>query len=455
MTTVLVANRGEIALRVLRTCRELGLRTVAVYSTADAGSAAVRYADRAVCIGPGPARRSYNHIPAIIEAARMTGADMIHPGYGFLSENPDLAEVCAAEGITFVGPPAAVMERLGDKALARAAMVAAGLPLLPGSTEALDDPGDAAALAEEIGYPVIIKAAAGGGGRGMAVVRDSASFGDTYRRTRAGAKAVFGDSRVYVERYLDSARHVEVQVLCDAHGAGVHLGARDCSVQRRHQKLVEETPAPGLPAATVRAMGEAAVRGVLAAGYVGAGTVEFLVDGQGQFSFMEVNCRLQVEHPVTEMVTGLDLVAEQLRIAAGEPLGYHQDDVRLWGAAVECRINAEDPDRDFAPTPAVVEQFETPGGPFVRVDTHVASGYRIPPDYDSLLAKVVVWGADREAALRRMDRALSELRITGDRLATTTAFLRSVLAHPEFAAGTHDTALLDRMRVPATERSPA
>jgi acetyl-CoA carboxylase biotin carboxylase subunit len=454
MTTVLVANRGEIALRVLRTCRELGMRTVVVHSTADAGSAAVRYADRSVCIGPGPARRSYNHIPAVIEAARMTGADLIHPGYGFLSENPDFAEVCAAEGFGFVGPPAAVMERLGDKALARAAMVAAGLPLLPGSTETVDDPDAALALADAIGYPVIVKAAAGGGGRGMAVVRSAEVFAHEYRRTRAGAKAVFGDSRVYVERYLESARHVEVQVLCDAHGNGVHLGARDCSVQRRHQKLVEETPPPGLPAATVQEMGEAAVRAVLAAGYVGAGTVEFLVDPDDRHYFMEVNCRLQVEHPVTEMVTGLDLVAEQLRIAAGEPLGYAQRDVELRGAAIECRINAEDPDRDFAPTPGAIERFEAPAGPFVRVDSHVRAGDRIPPDYDSLLAKVVVWAPDRRAALARMDRALAECVISGERIATTTGFLRTVLAHPDFAAGVHDTALLDRMRAPTTERSP-
>jgi acetyl-CoA carboxylase biotin carboxylase subunit len=443
--TVLIANRGEIALRVARTCREMGLRTVAVYSTADAGSAVVQVADEAVCIGPGPAKRSYNHIPAVIEAARMTGADAIHPGYGFLSENPDFAEVCRSEGITFVGPPPEVMERLGDKATARAMMVEAGLPLLPGSTDALDDAADAHRLADEIGYPVIIKAVAGGGGRGMAVVRDGAEFAATYRRTRAGAAAVFGDGRVYVERYLDSARHVEIQVLCDAHGHGVHLGARDCSVQRRHQKLVEESPAPGLSAAAQHEMGESAVRAVLAAGYVGAGTVEFLVDGDGRHYFMEVNCRLQVEHPVTEMVTGLDLVAEQLRIAMGEPLGFTQDDVRLDGVAVECRVNAEDPERDFAPTPAIVETAELPAGPFVRVDTHVRAGYRIPPDYDSLLAKVVVWGPDRDAALRRMDRALAETRLRGPRLATTAPFLRTVLAHPDFRAGRHDTSLLTRI----------
>jgi acetyl-CoA carboxylase biotin carboxylase subunit len=449
---VLVANRGEIALRVLRTCRELGLGTVAVYSTADTGAAPARYADRAVCIGPGAARRSYSHIPAIIEAARITGADAIHPGYGFLSENPDLAEVCAAEGITFVGPPAGVIERLGDKASARAIMVDAGLPLLPGSRAAIDDPAAAAALAADIGYPVIVKAVAGGGGRGMTVVDDPAAFDAAYRRTRATAAAVFGDGRVYVERYLASARHVEIQVLCDTHGAGVHLGARDCSVQRRHQKLVEETPAPGLDPAIVDAMGKAAVRGVLAAGYVGAGTVEFLVDPTtGEYFFMEVNCRLQVEHPVTEAVTGLDLVAEQLRIAGGEHLGY--DAVPARGVAVECRVNAEDPERDFAPTPALVDRFTAPAGPFVRVDTHVEPGYRIPPDYDSLLAKIVVWAPDRPTALRRMDRALADLELTGDRLVTTAAFLRTVLADPAFVDARHDTGLVDRIRTP--ERSPA
>ncbi|WP_226360458.1 acetyl/propionyl/methylcrotonyl-CoA carboxylase subunit alpha [Pseudonocardia sp. ICBG1142] len=446
MHTVLIANRGEIALRILRTCRELGLRTVAVYSSADEGAPVVTEADEAVRIGPGPARRSYNHIPAVIEAARMTGADAIHPGYGFLSENPDFAEVCAAEGITFVGPPPSVMELLGDKASARAAMVGAGLPLLPGSTGAVDDPDTARALAQDIGYPVIIKAVAGGGGRGMAVVRDPGAFDDAYRRTRAGAASVFGDGRVYVERYLDSARHVEIQVLCDAHGHGVHLGARDCSVQRRHQKLVEETPAPGLSAEDQRAVGEAAVRAVLSVGYVGAGTVEFLVDPAGAHYFMEVNCRLQVEHPVTEVVTGVDLVAEQLRIAMGEPLRLTQDAVRLDGVAVECRINAEDPARDFAPTPGLLDTVLLPGGPFVRVDTHVADGRRIPADYDSLLAKVITWGPDRDTALRRMDRALAETHVRGERVATTASFLRDVLAEPDFRAGRHDTGLLDRMK---------
>ena len=444
MRTVLIANRGEIALRVLRSCRDLGLRTVAVYSTLDADTAVVRQADRAVCIGPGAARRSYNHIPAIIEAARISGADAVHPGYGFLSENPDLAEVCAEEGLIFVGPPPSVTERLGDKATARTMMVAEGLSLLPGSSNAIDDPAQAARLAEEIGFPLIIKAVAGGGGKGMSVVREPGDLEDSFRRTRASAAAVFGDGRVYVERYLDSARHVEVQVLCDSYGAGVHLGARDCSVQRRHQKLIEETPAPRLDPVIQTRMGEEALRAVLAVGYVGAGTVEFLVDAEGRYYFMEVNCRLQVEHPVTEMVTGLDLVAEQLRIAAGEPLRLAQPDVVASGVAIECRINAEDPDRDFAPTPSTITGVELPAGPFVRVDTHIAPGLRIPPDYDSLLAKVIVWGPDRETALCRMDRALAETRITGDQLWTTAPFLRSVLAHPDFRTARHDTGLLNR-----------
>jgi acetyl-CoA carboxylase biotin carboxylase subunit len=329
------------------------------------------------------------------------------------------------------------------------------LPLLPGSTDAIDDPDAAKALADEIGYPVIIKAVAGGGGRGMAVVREAGAFADAYRRTRAGAAAVFGDGRVYVERYLDSARHVEIQVLCDAHGDGVHLGARDCSVQRRHQKLVEETPAPGLSIQTQHAIGAEAVRAVLSVGYEGAGTVEMLVDPAGGHYFMEVNCRLQVEHPVTEMVTGIDLVAEQLRVAMGEPLRFSQNDIRFDGVAVECRINAEDPLRDFAPTPGLLDSVELPGGPFVRVDTHIAAGRRIPPEYDSLLAKVVVWGPDRDTALRRMDRALAETHIRGERIATTAAFLRGVLAEPDFRAGRHDTGLLERMRDRAVGGVPA
>ncbi|MFF3227356.1 acetyl/propionyl/methylcrotonyl-CoA carboxylase subunit alpha [Nocardia suismassiliense] len=439
---VLVANRGEIAVRVIRTCAELGIDTVAVYSVPDADSAAVRLADQAVRIGPGPAKRSYSYIPAIIEAARATGADAIHPGYGFLSEDPDFAEVCAAEGLLFVGTPAAVMAELGDKSTARALMAAAGLPLLPGSREPLETAEEAQALADGIGYPVIIKAVAGGGGRGMRVVRDPADFAGAWQQTRANATAVFGDGRLYVERYLDSARHIEVQILADSHGTVVHLGARDCSLQRRHQKLVEESPAPGLPDELVARIGAAAVRGAQAVGYVGAGTFEFLLDPEGRFYFMEVNCRLQVEHPVTEMVTGIDLVAEQLKIASGLPLTLSAESATARGVAIECRINAEDPTREFAPAPGTLTECVLPGGPFVRIDTHVGPGYAIPPHYDSLLAKIIVWAPDRPAAIARMRRALAETRISGKGIATTAEFLHDILDHPRFRAATHDTALI-------------
>ena len=444
--TVLIANRGEIALRVARTCRELGLRTVAVYSDADADSAVVRFVDAAVRIGPGPSRSSYLRIPSVIEAARISGADAIHPGYGFLSEDPDFAEVCAAEGLTFIGAPAPVMTALGDKARARGIMLEAGLPLLPGSRDPIADPADAEAFAAEIGYPVIIKAVAGGGGMGMQVVRDPAEFRGAFAKTGATALALFGDGRLYVERFLDSARHVEIQVLADTHGNVLHLGGRDCSLQRRNQKLVEETPVPRVRDGLVEEMGAAAIRGARAAGYVGAGTFEFLLDPLAdEFYFMEVNCRLQVEHPVTEMVTGIDLVREQIRIASGEALGFGQSDVLARGAAIECRINAEDPARGFAPTPGVLAEFEPPGGPFVRVDTHARAGYSVPPYYDSLLAKVIVWAPDRDAAIARMRRALGELRAEGPAVKTTAAFLAGLLDDPRFRDATHDTALVGKV----------
>jgi acetyl-CoA carboxylase biotin carboxylase subunit len=441
--SVLIANRGEIALRVARTCRELGLRTVAVYSDADADSAVVRFADAAIRIGPSPSRSSYLRIPAVIEAARISGADAIHPGYGFLSENPDFAEVCEAEGLTFIGAPAQVMANLGDKARARGIMAAAGLPLLPGSRDPIPDAGQAEALATSIGYPVIIKAVAGGGGMGMQVVRDPAAFRRAFEQTGATATTLFGDGRLYVERYLDSARHVEIQVLADTHGNVVHLGGRDCSLQRRQQKLVEESPVPRVREGLTAEMGAAAIRGATAAGYVGAGTFEFLLDpARGEFYFMEVNCRLQVEHPVTEMVTGLDLVREQIRIASGEPLGYGQDDIVPRGAAIECRINAEDPARGFRPAPGVLARFEPPGGPWVRVDTHARPGYEVPAHYDSLLAKVIVWAPDRDTAIARMRRALGELRADGPSVTTTASFLSDLIDHPRFRAAEHDTALV-------------
>ncbi|MEV0715289.1 biotin carboxylase N-terminal domain-containing protein [Asanoa sp. NPDC050611] len=448
--TVLIANRGEIALRVARTCRELGLRVAAVYSTEDRDSSVVRFADQAVCIGPGPARHSYLYLPAIMEAARQTGADAIHPGYGFLSEQADFAEACEAEGLTFVGPPPSVIDRLGDKSTARAAMADAGLPLLPGTIEPVSDAEAVAKVAADIGYPVIVKAVAGGGGRGMQVVHEPDNLARQYREIRSTAQSLFGDDRVYVERYLPSARHVEVQVLCDSHGNGVHLGQRDCSVQRRRQKIIEESPAPGLPRGLVEQMGHAAVRGLLAAGYVGAGTVEFLVDEQHRFYFMEVNCRIQVEHPVTELTHGVDLVREQLRIAAGERLDMSQAELTARGWAIECRINAEDPARGFMPTPGRLTALELPAGPFVRVDTAAVAGGRISAAYDPLLAKVCVWAPDRPQALARMRRALAELTVEGPGVSTNRDFLLTALDHPLFVAGTHDTSLVDRLTDPHT-----
>jgi len=440
---LLIANRGEIALRVARACRELGIEVVAVYSTADRDTPVVRMADQAVHIGPPAPKASYLHIPNIIEAALQTGAEAIHPGYGFLSEDPDFAEICAKEGITFIGPRPDVMQLLGNKATARSLMSDAGLPLLPGSVGPARTVDEGAAVAEEIGYPVIIKAVAGGGGRGMTVVRDPLEFPEAYLRTTAAAHAVFRDGSVYVERFLTGARHVEVQVLCDTYGAGIHLGERDCSVQRRHQKLIEEAPSTRLTPELRTAMGEAALRGVLSLGYTGAGTVEFLLDDTGRFYFMEMNARIQVEHPVTEMTTGIDLIREQIRVAAGEPLGIRQEDVTFSGAAIECRINAEDPDRGFAPTPGVIDVLELPGGPWTRVDSGYTAGAQITPHYDSLLAKVVVWAPDRTQALARMGRALGEIRVEGRGVATTAGLHRAILRHPTFCAGEHSIHFVD------------
>jgi acetyl-CoA carboxylase biotin carboxylase subunit len=443
--SVLIANRGEIALRVARACRELGVRTVAVYSTEDRDSAVVSYADEAVHIGQGPAKRSYLNIPAVIEAAKQRRVDAVHPGYGFLSEDPDFAEVCERNGLVFVGPPAPVMARLGDKCVARQTMAEVGLPLLPGSFGPVASAEEARDVAERIGFPVMIKAAAGGGGRGIRVADSLAAFLPAYLAATSEAQLLFGDPRIYAERYVSAARHVEVQVLCDAHGNGVYLGARECSVQRRHQKLLEESPPPCLDAGTVASMGDCALAGALAAGYVGAGTFEFLVDTNDQFYFMEVNCRIQVEHPVTELVTGIDLVQEQLKIAAGEPLGLHQRDVSSRGVALECRINAEDPDRLFVPASGLIESFVVPSGPFVRVDTHGYPGYRMPAIYDPLLAKILTWGPTRQQAIARMDRALAEFRATGPGVRTTAGFLRQVLADGQFRAGSYDTGLVSRL----------
>jgi acetyl-CoA carboxylase biotin carboxylase subunit len=443
--SILIANRGEIALRVVRACRELGIRSIAVHSTEDSDSAAVRAADQAVHIGPAPAARSYLHIPSVVEAARLSGAQAVHPGYGFLSENPVFAEVCAAEGLTFIGASASVLTTLGNKAAARALMRGAHLPILPGSEDVLTDADAAARAAAEVGYPVIIKAVAGGGGRGMTVVRDPAELPEAHRTTRASAQVLFGDPDVYLERYLDAPRHVEIQILSDSHGNTVHLGERDCSVQRRHQKLVEESPAPGLPRELVESMQQAALRGALAAGYVGVGTFEFLVDDRGGHWFMEVNPRIQVEHPVTELVTGIDLVREQILVASGAELPFRQQDVVPRGYAMECRINAENPDLGFAPTAGIVTRFVPPSGPFVRVDTHLCSGDRISPCYDSLAAKVLVWAPDRETGIARMRSALAEFDIQSPVVHTTREFLDEVLRHPDFRAARHSTRLVEEM----------
>ncbi|MGI8692874.1 MAG: acetyl-CoA carboxylase biotin carboxylase subunit [Geodermatophilaceae bacterium] len=442
---VLIANRGEIALRVARACRELGLGCVVVHSTADRDPAAARLADDVVQIGPAPGRHSYMSIPAVIEAARTTGADAVHPGYGFLSEDPYFAEICVENGLTFVGPPPVVMAELGDKSRARELMSAAGVPVLGGSDGAVEGPDEATAVAARIGLPVILKAVAGGGGRGMRVVRDLRDIPHAVRETRAHARAVFTDPRVYVERFVQNARHIEIQVMCDDQGNAVHLGERDCSVQRRQQKLLEESPAYRLPRALAEEIGTCAVRGVRSLGFRGAGTVEFLVEPDGTYSFLEVNSRIQVEHPVTEMVTGIDLVREQLLVASGWPLSFTQDDVRPRGCAIECRVNAEDPARGFVPTPGLVDEFTIPGGPFTRVDTHFAAGDVVGPHYDSLLAKVVVWAPDREAAIARMARALGEFRVRGPYLETTRAFLGRILDHPDFRAGRHTTAMVDQL----------
>jgi acetyl-CoA carboxylase biotin carboxylase subunit len=440
---VLIANRGEIALRVARACRELGIQTVAVYSTVDADSAVVRFADETVCIGPAAAARSYIHVPSVIGAALKTGADAIHPGYGFLSEDPYFAEICANNGIAFIGPRPEVMEKVGDKAIARRLMRDAGLPLLPGTIEPVATVQEAQRIAGEIGFPLIIKAVAGGGGRGMNVVRAAEDLERLYKTTRATAQAVFKDSAVYIERYLEAPRHTEVQLVCDQHGNGAYFFERDCSVQRRHQKLIEEAPSMHLSEAARRDIGERAVRGALSVGYTGAGTMEFLLDRDGNFAFMEMNARIQVEHPVSEMVTGVDLIREQILVAAGEPLSVSQDDLAVTGHSIECRINAEDPDRDFAPAAGKIEHFVVPGGPWTRVDTHCYPGWTISPFYDSLIAKLIVWGPDREAAIDRMLRALGEFEIEGRGVKTTIPFHQRVLADSRFRSGDVSTEFVE------------
>jgi acetyl-CoA carboxylase biotin carboxylase subunit len=437
LRSVLIANRGEIALRVLRACRELGIQGVVAYSEADEDSLPVRLADRAVCIGRAPSSQSYLNIDALVGAAVAYGVDAIHPGYGFLAEKPAFAERCVREGVTFVGPTAEMIRLMGDKIEAKRAARAAGVPTTPGSEGAVGDPREAMRIAREIGFPVLLKASAGGGGRGMRIVRRAEELEAMLTEAMAEAEAAFGDPSMYIERYLEDVRHVEVQVLGD--GADViHLGERDCSTQRRNQKLVEEAPSPAIDAALRARLCEAAVALCRRIGYASAGTVEFILDrASGEFYFMEMNTRIQVEHPVTEMVTGVDLVKEQLRIAAGGRLAIRQEDVRLTGHAIECRINAEDAAQGFAPCPGRVARYVAPGGPGVRVDSHLESGYVVPPYYDSLLAKVICWGADRGEALARMRRALAELQVEG--VKTTAPFHASLLEHERFALGDVNT----------------
>ncbi|MDE2881801.1 MAG: acetyl-CoA carboxylase biotin carboxylase subunit [Acidobacteriota bacterium] len=439
---VLIANRGEIAVRIIAACRDLGLRTVIAYSDADRDALPVRLADERVCIGPAAPRESYLDVPRILTAAEISGADAIHPGYGFLAESHALAEVCEACRVTFIGPPPESIRRMGDKALARRIMNEAGVPILPGTESGVSGVEEATRVAGEVGYPVLLKASFGGGGRGMRIVTSEAELAPALNSAATEAQAAFGDAEVYVERYLPSVRHVEVQVFADAHGSTVHLGERDCSVQRRHQKLVEEAPGPGLTEATRTKLGEAAVKAAEAVGYRNAGTVEFLMDPGGNFFFSEMNVRIQVEHPVTEMVTGLDLVREQIRVAAGEPLSFSQGSVQVSGASIECRINAEDPER-FIPSPGTITAFHSPGGPGVRVDTAAHAGAVIPPYYDSLVAKLIVHGEDRAHAVARMRRALAEMEVEG--IHTTLPLHRRIMESEEFLAGGFDTGFIGRL----------
>jgi acetyl-CoA carboxylase biotin carboxylase subunit len=437
---ILIANRGEIALRIQRACRELGIATVAVHSTADAEAMHVRLADESVCIGPPPAKDSYLNIPSILSAAAITGADAIHPGYGFLSENAAFADVVDAHGLTFIGPSAAHIGMMGDKIAAKTAMAAVGIPLVPGSDGELPDAETASVVARRIGYPVLIKAAAGGGGRGMKVARDASELEDAYRLARAEARAAFGNDAVYMEKYLDRPRHIELQIMADNHGNVVHFGERDCSLQRRHQKLLEEAGSPAIRSVEREALGKTATAALRRLGYRNAGTLEFLYQ-DGQFSFIEMNTRLQVEHPVTEMLCDVDLVREQIRIAAGAPLGYDQSDIAFTGHAIECRITAEDP-VTFMPSPGRVTAFHAPGGLGVRVDSALYAGYFVPPYYDSLVAKLIVHAPTRERAIDRMRRALDEFAVVG--IKTTIPLHQRIVNDPDFLAGDYTIHWLEK-----------
>ncbi len=441
---ILIANRGEIALRIIRACKELDIQTVAVHSEADTRSLHVQHADESICVGPAPSDQSYLNIPSILSACEITDAEAVHPGYGFLAENAEFADICTSSGIKFIGPSADNIRRMGDKSQARTTMREAGIPIIPGSDGVVEDDREALKVAREIGFPVIVKASAGGGGKGMRVVHTEASLPHLFSMAKAEAAAAFNDPSVYMERYLEKPKHVEVQILADEAGNVIHLGERDCSIQRRHQKLIEESPAPSVNAALRRKLGQAAVKAASSVGYKGAGTVEFILDSDGCFYFMEMNTRIQVEHPVTEVVFGVDLIKEQIRIAAGQKLSFTQDAVMSTGHAIECRINAEDSET-FAPCPGVIQTLILPGGPNVRVDTAAYSGYMVPPYYDSLIAKLIVRGQDRTEAIAVMKRALDEFVIDG--IKTTIAFHKKVLRTPEFLAGDVYTTFLEKVQL--------
>ncbi|MGZ9108433.1 MAG: acetyl-CoA carboxylase biotin carboxylase subunit [Micavibrio sp.] len=437
---VLIANRGEIALRIIRACREMGISTVVVHSTADANAMAVRLADESVCIGPPPARDSYLNIPAILSAATVTGADAIHPGYGFLSENEQFAQMVIDHGFTFIGPKPEHIRTMGDKVMAKKTVMALGLPVVPGSDGAIESLESGLAAAKKAGFPVLIKAASGGGGKGMKVVRSAEDFPEAYKTARSEAKANFGDDTVYFEKYLERPKHIEIQIFGDSHGNAIHLGERDCSTQRRHQKLVEEAPSPVLTEEQRNYIGTLAAETIRKMGYIGAGTIEFLFQ-DGEFFFMEMNTRIQVEHPVTEMITGIDLIAEQIRVAAGEPLSVNKEKIHLRGHAMEVRINAEDPDT-FIPSPGEITQFHAPGGLGVRFDSAIYGGYRIPPYYDSMVGKLIVHGRNRDECIRRMRRALSETVVEG--VKTTLSLHSWILEQEEFLSGEYSIHWLEK-----------
>lgn len=440
---VLIANRGEIAIRIIRACKELGIKTVAIYSTVDENALHTVFADEAVCIGPSASGQSYLNITRIISAAEITGSDAIHPGYGFLAENPEFAEVCNSCEITFIGPSAEVIKKMGDKAEAKKSMVAGGVPVIPGSEGVIHKEEDAKKLASEVGYPVILKAVAGGGGKGMRIVRDSTVLENSFMMARAEAEAAFGNPDLYLEKYVENPRHIEIQILGDQHGNVVHLGERECSIQRRHQKLIEESPSPIITDKMRKEMGETAIKGASHVGYYSTGTMEFLVDKNLNFYFMEMNTRIQVEHPVTEMVYNVDLIKEQILVAAGEKLRLKQSSLKPLGHSIECRINAEDPSNNFIPSPGEITSFYQPGGPGTRVDTHIYATYRIPPYYDSLIAKLIVHGKDRKEAINRLGRALDEFVIEG--IKTTIPFHQFVIKTDEFVSGNFDTHFIENI----------